>query len=278
MLTQRTDGPPSTSSRIAGLARSCHPGPSAAVTMLSVAFAIASGLTTARLVLVALAVLTGQLSIGWANDLIDVDRDRAVGRSDKPLANGDVVLGTARVACGLALLATVVLSLACGPVAGLIHLGCVAAGWSYNLGVKSTVLSWVPYAVAFAGLPVFITLAPPGAGPPPWWVPTAGALLGVGAHLLNVLPDLDDDAATGVRGLAHRLGHRSASVLAVICLVSASVLLAVGAQDESLLTSAAALVVVALLAVLALRGHGKIPFRAAIGIALADVILLVVSG
>src|SRR3712207_7375206 len=32
--------------------------------------------------------------------------------------------------------------------------------------------------------------------------------LGVGAHLLNVLPDLEDDAATGVRGLPHVLGPR----------------------------------------------------------------------
>jgi len=263
---------------IAGLARSCHPGPSAAVTALTVAFALSAGVTPARLLLVALAVLTGQLSIGWGNDLVDVDRDRAVGRADKPLARGDASLETARVACGLALLATVALSLACGPVAGLVHLGCVAAGWSYNLGVKSTFFSWAPYAVAFAGLPVFITLADPGAGPPPWWVPTAGALLGVGAHLLNVLPDLADDEATDVRGLAHRLGHRSASVLAVVCLVAASVLLAVDARGESLWTSAVVLVVVALLAVLALRGRGKVPFRAAIGIALADVILLVVSG
>lgn len=273
-----TDLPSSTSSRVTALARSCHPGPSAAVTTLTVAFAVSAGLTPSRLVLVALAVLAGQLSIGWSNDLIDVDRDRAVGRPDKPLACGDASVETVRAACGLALLATVALSLACGPVAGLIHLGCVAAGWSYNLGVKSTLLSWAPYAVAFAGLPVFITLAAPGAGPPPWWVPAAGALLGVGAHLLNVLPDLDDDAATSVRGLAHRLGHRSASVLAVTCLVSASVLLAVGAHDESLPMTVVVLVVVALLAVLALRGRGKIPFRAAIGIALADVILLVVSG
>ena len=272
------DAQTSTTARLGGLARSCHPGPSAAVTALSVAFAISAGLTAARIVLVALAVLAGQLSIGWGNDLVDVDRDRVVGRPDKPLARGDVSLETARAACGLALVATVVLSLACGPVAGLIHLGCVAAGWSYNLGVKATVLSWAPYAVAFAGLPVFITLAAPGAGAPPWWVPTAGALLGVGAHLLNVLPDLADDEATDVRGLAHRLGHRSASLLAVACLVAASVLLALGVRDESLLTSAVVLVVVALLAVLALQGRGKVPFRAAIGIALADVALLVVSG
>ena len=83
---------------------------------------------------------------------------------------------------------------------------CVAAAWAYNLGLKSTVWSWVPYAVAFGGLTVFVALADDAA--PPWWWPVGAALLGVGAHLLNVLPDLDDDAATGVRGLPHRLGPR----------------------------------------------------------------------
>ena len=42
------------------------------------------------------------------------------------------------------------------------------------------------------------------ASPPrmaPGWAVAAGACLGVAAHLANVLPDLADDASTGVRGL-----------------------------------------------------------------------------
>ena len=55
------------------------------------------------------------------------------------------------------------------------------------------------------------------------------ALLGVGAHLLNVLPDLDDDAATGVRGLPHRLGPRRIAPVAAAVLVAASIVVLVGA-------------------------------------------------
>lgn len=260
-----------------GLVRASHPGPVLAVTVLATAFAVSAGLSVPRLALVAAAVLAGQLSIGWSNDLLDAARDREVGRGDKPLATGDIAESTVRIACALAVGATVVLSLLCGLQAGLIHLGCVAAGWVYNLGIKGTVFSWLPYAVAFGGLPVFVVLAEPGAGPPPWWIPVAGALLGVGAHLVNVLPDLADDEATGVRGIAHRLGPRPASLLAVFTLVAATVVLAFGTSTVATEFLVVALATVIVLAVVALVAPGRAPFRAAIGIALVDVLMLVVA-
>jgi 4-hydroxybenzoate polyprenyltransferase len=146
------------------LLRSAHAGPASAVVVLSILLGVAEGLPADRLVLVALAVLTGQLSVGWSNDLIDEERDRAVGRTDKPLVVGAVSTSTVRGACGAALLATVVLSLACGLVAGTVHLVCVASAWAYNARLKSTVWSWVPYAVSFGGLVVFVSLA---GRPPP---------------------------------------------------------------------------------------------------------------
>ena len=170
------------------------------------------------------------------------------------------------------------LSLLCGTTAGLIHLGCVAAAWAYNLGLKSTPFSWLPYALAFGGLPVFVVMAEPGAGAPAAWLPLAGALLGVGAHLVNTLPDLDDDEATGVRGLPHRLGPRRTRVLAVVTLCGAS--LVIVARRRLGADAAAG------------RGAGsgrgprtggsrrpadRTPFRAAIGIALADAVLLVAA-
>ena len=104
------------------------------------------------------------------------------------------------MACAVAVGLCVVLSLACGWAAGLVHLGCTAAGWAYNLGLKATVWSWAPYAAAFGGLPVFVWLAGDDPGLPPWWLPLAAACLGVGAHLLNVLPDIDDDRPRGCAG------------------------------------------------------------------------------
>ena len=255
---------------------SAHPGPALAVTVLAALLATALEMSASRVLLVTAAVLCGQLSIGWSNDLIDLSRDRAVGRRDKPLAVGALDPRVATVSCAVAVVLCVGLSLACGLSAGLVHLVCVAAAWAYNLGLKATVWSWAPYAVAFGLLPVFIWFAGDDPGAPPLWLPLAAACLGVGAHLLNVLPDIDDDAATGVRGLPHRLGARRLPAAAVVVLGAGSVLVLLGA-DVSPWAAAVGLAVVALLGLVVLRGRGRAPFAAAVGIALLDATLLVVS-
>ncbi len=136
----------------------------------------------------------------------------------------------------------------------------------------------MPYAVAFGCLPVFAVLADPGASMPPAWVPVAGALLGVGAHLVNVLPDLvDDEAATGVRGLPHRLGPGGRRCWRWPCC-------APHRRDPARRRTMSGVLVlltvtmVGALAVVALVGRGRTPFRAAIGIAVVDVIMLVAAG
>jgi 4-hydroxybenzoate polyprenyltransferase len=261
--------------RVVALLGACHPGPAFAVTLLAGLLAGAVGLGPGSVALVVAAVLTGQLSIGWSNDLIDLARDRVVGREDKPLVDGRVSERAVRVACGLAAVATIPLSLACGWVAGLVHLVCAAAGWAYNLGAKATPWSWLPYAVAFGGLPAFVSLTDNPDQLPPLWLPLAGALLGVGAHFVNVLPDLADDEATGVRGLPHRLGARWSPVVAAAVLVAAAVVIVVGAPVDSTAVAVVALVVSGGLAAVALLTHGRAPFRAAIAMALVDVAMLV---
>ncbi len=260
---------------VAGLVGAAHPGPALAVTVVSGLLAVSAGLDAPVAVLVVAAVLTGQLSIGWSNDLVDRPRDLAVGRTDKPLAIGAVPVAVVRVACGAAAVATVPLSLACGVTAGLVHVGCVASGWAYNLGAKATPLSWLPYAIAFGGLPVFVHLARSSQEAPQVWMAFAGALLGVGAHLVNAVPDLADDVATGVRGLPHRLGARASVRVAVVALVLASVTIALGAGGLPPVVLGIGLALVAALALVAMTTSGRTPFRAAIAIALVDVVLLV---
>jgi 4-hydroxybenzoate polyprenyltransferase len=115
-----------------------------------------------------------------------------------------------------------------------------------------------------------------GGDPVAWWLPVVGALLGVGAHLVNVLPDLDDDAATGVHGLPHRIAARwgTATVTRVAVLLfvagTALLLVVVPAGGARWLTGG----LVGMLAITALRGSGRTPFRVAIAIALVDVALL----
>ncbi len=254
------------------LFNAAHPLPALAVTVLSALLCRALEVTAGRSLLVVAAVFAGQLSIGWSNDLLDLRRDRQVGRTDKPLATGAVPVSAVRVACVLAVFVSVTLGFEGGPSVGVANLVCVAAGWVYNLGAKATVWSWAPYAVCFGGLPVLVSLASPEAAFPAIWVPVAGALLGVGAHILNVLPDLADDAATGVRGMPHRVGPRLAPPLAVGILVAGSVVIVIGSA-VAVLPAVVALGAVAVLALLALTGRHA--FLAAIGIALVDVVLLV---
>ena len=266
--------------RAGALVRASHPEPTVAVTAIATALAVSSGLGATSL-LVAAAFLTGQLSVGWSNDWIDAARDVRTGRSDKPVARGELPATAVRAAALTAAALCVPLSLALGLRAGLLHLAAVAAAWAYNARLKSTLASWLPYAFAFGSVPSIVTLSadPPVAAP--LWATAAGALLGVGAHLCNVLPDLEEDLATGIRGLPHALGPGRSAALAAGLLLAAAVLLAVGpgrpgAAPVVTLAVAAGVTVWGLLR--ARRPGSRDAFRAAILVAALCVGLLVARG
>ncbi|MFF3609856.1 UbiA family prenyltransferase [Streptomyces sp. NPDC002463] len=266
---------------LAGLARACHPGPTAAVTLLMTALAVSAGHSVRGSVLVGVAVLAGQLSVGWCNDAVDARRDWAADRHGKPVVSGAVTAGAVRAAAVMALVACVPLSLSGGLFAGSVHLVGVGGAWAYNLGLKATRLSWLPYAVGFAALPAFVVLSLPGRVAPAWWVVTAGALLGVGAHLGNVLPDIEFDLRAGVRGWPQRLGPTWTRLLLPAPLVVASGVLVLGGPGVPGVSSWAALVVVALTALVSALLGGRcvrLPFIASILVAGVDVALLVGRG
>lgn len=265
-----------------GLLAACHPLPTAAVTTFTTVVAAAAGRGVVGTALVGAAVLTGQLSIGWCNDAVDAARDRSAERTTKPIVAGLVGSRTVGVAAGVALAACVPLSLASGLLAGVVHLVGVLAAWAYDLRVKGTVWSWLPYAVGFGALPAFVTLGLPGRPWPAPWAVGAAAALGVGAHLANVLPDIDDDRRTGVRGLPHRLGAAWTRALLAVPLVGATVLLVLGPPGAPgivewvvlaacVVLSAAAAVMPALR-----RGWQRYSFPGTVAVAAADVVLFVV--
>jgi 4-hydroxybenzoate polyprenyltransferase len=262
------------------LVGACHPLPTAAVTVIAVLIGVGAGLAPAPVVLLGAAVFTGQLSIGWSNDRIDAARDTAIGRTDKPAARGTLPLSVLTAAAGAALVLTIGLSLALGPRAGIAALLLVAAGWAYNVGLKATILSGPAYLVGFGALPAAAYLALPGHPWPPWWAPVTGALLGLGAHLANVLPDLRDDAATGVRGLPHRLGARRSIVLMAVALAAASEVVVFGSGRLPVAVGLPAAAMGAAIAagcvVLGVRRpDSRLAFRGALVVALLDVVLFV---
>lgn len=269
---------------LGGLLRACHPEPTVAVTTVAAAFAVAAG-RGAGAGWVAAAVLAGQLSVGWCNDYVDHDRDLDAGRRDKPIVTGDVPAVVVGVSAVLALAAAVVLSLPSGMPATLAHVVGLAAAWGYNLGLKATALSPAPYAIGFGGLPAFVVLGLPGNPWPPAWLVLAGALLGMGAHFANVLPDLADDVRHGVVGLPHRLGARASALTSAGLLLAASVALSFGpgsTPDALGVVSLAVVVmltgVIVLTAGTAERSSSRLPFRLAMAVAVIDTAVLIARG
>lgn len=241
------------------LLRATHPEPAAAVTVVAGVLALAVGHPPASAALVAATVAASQLSVGWANDALDAARDAAVGRTDKPIVTGQVRRRTVAVAAVAAAALTVLLALRSGlPAAAAATIG-LASALAYNWPLKRTALSVLPYAVSFAALPAFVVFALPMV--PPWWLLTAGALLGAGAHFANALPDLRDDAATGVHGLPHRLGATGSSWSAGLLLVAAVAVLVWGPTGPIAWWSAAALMLA--LAALAVGGAAAAAARRA---------------
>jgi 4-hydroxybenzoate polyprenyltransferase len=269
--------------KAAALALSTHPIPGLAVTAIAVILGIGVGLPLERVVLLGLAFLANQVSVGLSNDWIDADRDRAVGRTDKPVAQGRIGAGVVRNAAFSCVALAILLTIPLGWLATIAHAVFIVSAWSYNLGLKSTPLSVLPYIVSFGLLPLVVTLALPEPALASPWAMLAGALLGVSAHFANVLPDLADDEATGVRGLPHRVGRRAAGLVIAAALAAASASIVLGPPGIAPVYQYAALALSVVLAgacaVLVLRRPAsRTIFLLTILGALIDVVLLALSG
>lgn len=249
----------------------CHPGPALAVTAVVTALALSLGADAGAAAGLAVVVLTGQLSVGWSNDAVDAEADAAAGRTDKPIVRlGLDVTRVWRLAV-VALLACIALSvLVLGWRIGLAHIGAVGAAWAYNMWLKDTVLSAVPYAVAFGLVPVVaLGVADPNASPPAWAL-VVGACLGVGAHLANTARDITSDSRVGRGGLARRLGSVRSRAGAVVCFGAAAAAVVLGLPDASGLLAAILLAQVLFLSLMAGVHGGRWFFPALLTLAILD--------
>ncbi len=199
MLLRRNPG------LVPSLVLAAHPVQGLLIAIGAAAAALVSGRDWREVGLVGLTVLVGRASYGWLNDVADRQRDIAVERQDKPLAREWVERGTLTFATAVAVCFLVPLSIANGTAAGLFHLGSVFAAWLYNTRLKTTVLSFLPWAVSFGLLVPFLSYGGWGGGmhgsAPQTAVVVLAALLGVCVHVLDALPDLVEDHRNGVRSL-----------------------------------------------------------------------------
>ncbi len=205
---------------VAGLARLVHPFPSALDAAVTVSLALLAGSSGARALLLGASMLGIQFSIGAFNDLLDRPADAVAGRS-KPLVDGRV---GARPALGAGLafgLAGLALAWVAGFATGVVACAGYGIGLAYDVRLKASPWSWLPYAAGIPLLPVYAWVGATGEAPGPILVLAGlGVLGGASLAIANALADAERDAASRTTTVATALGRaralRIGALLAVL--------------------------------------------------------------
>lgn len=278
MTDQALSVRPPVARRVRALITTSHPGPSLAIAVMTALLAAQAAPHGTRPLVAAVPMLAGQLSVGWSNDAFDAGRDAAAGRTDKPLVTGGISPRAVWTAALVSLTASLATALALGVVPLLLLVVLLGAGWAYNAGLKATAASGLLFVLGFGPLPAYAVSTAGRGHLPTWSAVSVAALVGLGTHFANVLPDLDADRGTGVRGLpqqvAARWGSRAARAVALVLLLTASVLMVLTAWPQRRWFAIAGLGGSAVVAAIGVRGGGKVPFLSAIAIAAVDAVLV----
>ena len=176
--------------------------------------------------LVIAAHVAMQLSIAILNDYCDRRLD-TLSKKNKPIPLGLVQPREALIVGLLLIVLMVVLLLPLPPLALLVSCIYLALGQAYNLGLKSTPLSGIVFALAIPLIPLYAFLGVGHLLPVILWLVPVAALLGVGVNLANSLSDIDEDAANGARTLAVVLGARGVYLTCPLLIIFSIILIGV---------------------------------------------------
>jgi 4-hydroxybenzoate polyprenyltransferase len=204
----------------------CHPGPVLFHMLAVTVFALLATwphFVWSTLALVVAAHAAMQLSIAVLNDYCDRQRD-TVSKKHKPIPLGLVRPQEALYTGLLLIVVMVVLLLPLPPLALLISLLYLAFGQGYNLGLKSTPLSGIVFALAIPLIPVYAFVGVGHVTPFVFWLVPVAALLGVALNLANSLPDIEEDTLSHAYTLAVVLGVKGTFILSPLLLLLAALL------------------------------------------------------
>lgn len=253
---------------ILGLLKASHFGPTMAVTVISALLATNLWWEGPAIV-IAFGVFLGQLLVGWSNDLNDYPDDLKHNRTSKPLVSGELtskqLLRAIKICTPLAFVFNLFGPL--GIKGGLLYLFGVGMGVAYNFYFKSTPLSPLPYALAFAALVSSIVLATDRT--PPVWLIASGSLLGVAAHFANVLKDLDQDLKSGIKGLPQIVGKLYSRLIVTVLLIITTLILHLANPNLPLL------IIGLIAAIITSFASDRLIFKFLIITVLIDLILLI---
>ena len=200
--------------------RAAHFGPTVIVTITTFLLAILQ-YSIIDALRVALAIFAGQLVVGWSNDFIDAPLDIAAQRTKKPIVSKELKPEQLKKSIVFALIAALLFSLfsPLGITGTLVHFLGILSATFYNLKLKPTILSPLPYIVSFGALPWAIYL--PAGNQPPLWLFIDFMIIAVAFHFFNVLKDFQWDINQGILGLPQRLGKNASLFISISLVISA---------------------------------------------------------
>ncbi len=230
----------------AGWLQLAHPGPAAACTALTLLAGRPIGSRQARagrgwparLTRAAGAMFLAQISTGSLNDVFDRKRD-SVHQPYKPIARGLVSPAAALVFALATGLGSLRVARRSGSKAARVMALGLAAGWSYDLGLSRTPLSFVPFSAGIMTVPWVGALAAEQDVLSPRWMTAIAGLLGLGLHLANGGPDAVRDRLAGRRSLPVLLGERRSRQGTHLALTAAAVLAVFSAPRRGRLSASA---------------------------------------
>jgi len=164
-----------------------------------------------------------QLGIGAVNDVVDAPRD-AGHKAGKPIPAGLVTPRIGRLVALAAFALGFAFAAPTGPIAIGLAAAVIVIGLAYDLWLKGTAWSWLPFAVGIPLLPVFGWAGATGGLAPMFAILVPAAVAGGTAlAIANSLVDVDRDRAAGVSSVAVALGEGSARVIGIALLVGIAV-------------------------------------------------------
>lgn len=201
--------------RLVDLIRLLHPGPTTLNAIAAFALSTVAGADALRAFGAALVMFGAHGFIGALNDVVDREVDR--GRPEKAIAARRISVGAGVLAAAISATIGAAAAALLGTSTLAIAIVGMCLGAAYDLGLKRSALSWIPFALGVALIPPFAWAVAEAPLPATIaWLSAASVCGGAALALQNGLADRAIDSAAGSRGVVVRLGDRRAAFVAAL--------------------------------------------------------------
>lgn len=206
--------------RLVDVIRLLHPGPTTLNAIAAFALSTVAGADAPRALGAALVMLGAHGFIGALNDVVDRSVDRA--RPEKAIAAQRISVGAGALVAAISATIGAAAAAALGTSTLAIAIVGMCLGAAYDLGLKRSALSWLPFSLGVALIPPFAWAAAEAPLPTTIaWLSAAAICGGAALALQNGLADRALDSAAGSRGVAVRLGESRVILFAALLHVGA---------------------------------------------------------